>query len=405
MNKEELIIQISTGGYLEHKVTYEEISEALKPLLRRLPVKSVIIGWSLDRELYKSVLSLLKDYGVKCFLWLPVFSETGLLAEDVGRLLDSGGKEVKSYSLSKGENFEFYCPNQKRNIEAFLNIYEENFGDLAFDGVFLDKIRYGTFANGLSGVFSCFCPECQERYKMLLINQEALKAEMEKVRRGEGNYAERPLGIKSYECGCYDFEHPVWELFFRKKSEDITDALRIITDYFRKRGLFVGMDTFAPFLGYFAGQNVAHLSSMADFVKPMMYRITDAPAGLPFETDYLLKETVKGDTAEDEKAVKAAGNHLFRALGCKEPIQGRFDLDFVKKELSYMAELSAPVYCGIEINKNHVAPAVPDYILENLRGLKGVPIQGYVLSWDILSAPEENIRAVTDYFAESLAGE
>lgn len=395
MNKEELLIQISTGGYLERKVTYENIERVLKPLLERLAVKGVIIGWSCDKELYRRVIGLLKGYGVKCFLWLPVFSETGLLAENTGRILDASGRKVKAYGLSEGENFEFYCPNQSRNTTAFLDIYEENFCGLSFDGVFLDKIRYGTFANGLEGVFSCFCDDCMERYKQLDIDTDTLKLEMGRVRRGQGVYAKSPLGIKSYKSGDYGFENPIWESFFNKKAEDIASALTGITDYFHQKGMLVGMDTFAPFLGYFAGQDMSRLSVMADFVKPMMYRITDAPAGLPFETDYLLKETVRGDSEVDGSAVRA---NLFQVLGCGEPGRGSFDLEFVKRELCYMATLSSPVYCGIEINKNHVAPATPEYIQKNLKGFKGVPMQGYVLSWDILSAPEENIRAVTDYF-------
>lgn len=127
-----------------------------KALLETIAVSKVIIGWSCDRELYEHVIRFLKQHGIECYLWLPVFSETGILKADTGKLIDDTGNEVKSYCLSEGENFEFYCPEQQCNIRAFLEIYEENFEGLGFDGVFLDKIRYGSFSNGLGGVFSCF---------------------------------------------------------------------------------------------------------------------------------------------------------------------------------------------------------------------------------------------------------
>ena len=32
-----------------------------------------------------------------------------------------------------------------------------------FDGVFLDKIRFPSIANGLQDLFSCFCPFCAQK--------------------------------------------------------------------------------------------------------------------------------------------------------------------------------------------------------------------------------------------------
>ena len=110
MNKQEIIVQISTGGYLEHKVTHDAVCKKLKALLETIAVSKVIIGWSCDRELYEHVIRFLKQHGIECYLWLPVFSETGILKADTGKLIDDTGNEVKSYCLSEGENFEFYCP-------------------------------------------------------------------------------------------------------------------------------------------------------------------------------------------------------------------------------------------------------------------------------------------------------
>ena len=108
------------------------------------------------------------------------------------------------------------------------------------------------------------------------------------------------------------------------------------------------MDTFAPYLAYFAGQDMKLLASMADFIKPMMYRITNAPAGMPFETDCLIRETVQGNGMQMEGDAKTrARNAFFEILGCHDTGTGAFDLNFTARELTYMAGLGVPVYCGL----------------------------------------------------------
>ena len=93
MNKQEIIVQISTGGYLEHKVTHDAVCGRLKALLETIAVSKVIIGWSCDRELYEHVIRFLKQHGIECYLWLPVFSETGILKADTGKLIDDTGRK------------------------------------------------------------------------------------------------------------------------------------------------------------------------------------------------------------------------------------------------------------------------------------------------------------------------
>jgi len=48
---------------------------------------------------------------------------------------------------------------------------------------------------------------------------------------------------------------------------------------------------------------------------------------------------------------------------------------------------------GFEVNRTSVAPATPDYVTENLNGLEA---DGLVLSWDINSTPDDNLRAIIE---------
>ncbi|MDX5688798.1 hypothetical protein SIK51_18040, partial [Clostridioides difficile] len=63
--------------------------------------------------LYVETKKLLNKYNVELYLWLPCFSEIGLL-EKSNLLIDYMGKEVKGYALQEDENFEFYCTNKRK---------------------------------------------------------------------------------------------------------------------------------------------------------------------------------------------------------------------------------------------------------------------------------------------------
>jgi hypothetical protein len=52
------------------------------------------------------------------------------------------------------------------------------------------------------------------------------------------------------------------------------------------------MDLYAPFMAPFVGQDYEILARHADFIKPMLYRQTFAPAGMGFEYDLLRKAVI-----------------------------------------------------------------------------------------------------------------
>lgn len=388
MSSKKVVLQIFTGGFNSNNLEFSEIKDKLSYVLKNIKIEKVIMGWCTDKDLYIRTKELLKVYNTELYLWIPVFSEIGLL-KNSKLLIDYNLNEIESYALCEDENFEFYCPNNKVNIDNLIQIYEENFKYVGFDGVFLDKIRYGSFSNKLTGVFNCFCDDCMKIYEEKNIDVNVLKEEMEKICGGYDNYQQIPLNIKSYEKGKYKFENEIWEKFFTIKSNNVYNSVSQITQYFRKLDMKVGIDTFSPFISYFAGQDLEKLQNTCDFIKPMMYRITKAPAGLPFESDNLVKETIKLD-------VNKANDKYLQMIGASNYNGDKYPLDFVKEELKYMTEnLNSSIYAGIEINrKEDIAPVYPDYIKENITNLNDLSIEGYVLSWDLLSAPKENIDEV-----------
>ncbi len=392
-DKMEYVFQISTGSYLDTEVTFPAIEKKLKPILEQMPVKAVIMGWAAVPELYEKTAALLAPYKTKLYLWLPVFAELGLI-KSAHPLIDCKGGAAKKYNLNEGENFEFYCPNDTRNIESFYEIYDEHFSSLPIDGVFLDRIRYASFANGLSSVFSCFCPICTEKYIKAGIDIDLLKHEMNSLIAHSGDYAEMPFDIRSYADMRYEFSSPVWQGFFAAKQAFIEAALTPIIERFKEQELDVGLDLFSPFAAYFVGQDIERLSAKVDFIKPMMYRDTYAPAGLPFEYATLLTETVPKVNLE------TASRRFGDIIGLEEAVQNdafpkKLPADFSRSEIQQMKNIDTPIFCGIECNRvDDIVPVFPEDILQNLRLMEELHTAGSVLSWDLLKAPEENIQAV-----------
>ena len=130
------------------------------------------------------------------------------------------------------------------------------------------------------------------------------------------------------------------------------------------------MDLYAPFMAPFVGQDYAILAQHANFIKPMLYRMTDAPAGMGFEYG-LLRKTLPG----------AAGYPDFA-----------MDVAFLDSQLKAMEPYPCGKYPGIEINyREGVAETTPAYVTESLDAVMRHGFEGAVLSWNIMEAPGAHI--------------
>jgi hypothetical protein len=377
----ELSVQIFAGDFTGERSPWETVEQKLLSILSRIPIHKVIIGWPLEKTFYEKAAAFLAKENIEFYLWFPVFSETGTLRIPES-LVDIHGKRIEDKA---NDGFAFFCPNHPHNIENIINIFECEFASLPFTGLFLDRIRFPSFAqkSGHRGVFSCFCPKCIEVYK----NENFDIAQLKEALSRPSNM---PLGLTAYRGnGNYLYENSAVSRFFELKAGFVFRSLERLCQYFREKNYKIGFDVFAPFLSPFVGQDLTALSGLCDFMKPMMYRATNAPAGLPFETEALLWE----GKALEQKA------GLYKLLGI-DPQQRHFDLAFTVQELKNLTATSAcPVYAGMEINRvKDLAEVYPDYIEETIKAYAQTGIRGIALSWNLLDAPEENISQVADLF-------
>ena len=360
------IVQVSLGGWNSPDYTAEEIIGRIGEVQALIPVEKVIIGWSLDKDIYKRVGEYLHANDIQMLLWLPVFAETEEMCENTPAV-DLQGEIPANYDLAAGEGFRFNCPSHPENAANVVAIYDQHFRDCGFDGVFLDRIRTQSFVSGVSGVFSCACPECAEQFA-------AEGVDLDAVREAWAEKGDAFFSVTGYDPeGGFTFADPLAAAYFKAKGHVVSQAVGAIADSLRTRGLEVGMDLYAPFMSQFVGQDYAILSQHADFIKPMLYRQTFAPAGMGFEYD-LLRKAVPGAEGYPEFAM---------------------DTDFLHSQLKAMEPYACAKYPGIEINyREVVAPTSPEYVTESLKAVMEHGFDGAVLSWNIMEAPDSHISCL-----------
>lgn len=345
-------------------------------LQRSSPAHAVICGLDAPRDVYAKVREAAHSTGTKVYLWLPVFSEFDHLTS-YDPLVDFEGQEfLKNHT----GGFRFRCPNSEKNLNAFLCEAQRRLSQGEFDGVFLDRIRYPSFQYGLSGVLGCFCAECRKRYGEGTDVLEACRQLKQRCGRGEPD----PLGLKDFDGSRYTLSDPGLQTLFDARCDVITRQMEKICAHFRARGLSVGLDLFTPAIAYFAGQDFAALCALADFVKPMLYLQTDAPAGLPYEIRMM-----------DEALGRKGVNDAMRLLG-ENDLQA-----LVRGEVNRMAQVkkhkgfAADILCGMEYNRVlPITPASPETVFSDATMLRLAGAEGITASWNLFFAPEENVDAL-----------
>jgi hypothetical protein len=298
-------------------------------------------------------------------LWLPACS-AGIENTRPDQATDVFGKPVIGPGAAEDQSFHFVCPSSGHNARIVTDTFEKHFSDCGFDGVFLDRIRSQSFETGISGVLSCACKRCRKSFSEKGVNIDEVRNLYEEQGDAFFDMASWPMN------GEFVLEKLSAQRFFEAKEKIIAEAVAGLAGYFRSKGLIVGLDLFAPVISRFVGQNYSLIAKTADFIKPMLYRRTDAPAGIGYE--YALFE----------KAAQGARNKL-------KPVM---DPAFLDSQLQAVKDLPCELYPGIEVNfDKELVRTDTDYIRESLAAIRQCGLDGATLSWDIMKVPKAHIEA------------
>ena len=343
----------------------ETVARIVEQLLTAFP-KAIITGQCEDRRFLSRLCDMAHAAGAEAYQWTPLFSEW----DDRGAYdpirTAAGGAMPRPY----GGEFNFRCPNSRRNIDLFLKMQDEAMAGVPFDGVFLDRVRYPSFSYGDLSQTACFCDECLALYGARGIDAEALREALLAPR------AEKRLRITGEAAGRVLFADENVQRFFDARADVITGAVRRIAAHYAGQGKGVALDLFPPQIAYLTGQLLPDLLPLCRFIKPMIYRYTEAPAGLPYERG-----------AFDE----ATG--LLEALdACFGPLPAQ-----IRAWEGMAAACGKPLFWGVEsVFVPGIAEMTPERILESRREIAAGGGKNLCMAWSVLAMPQANIDAWTD---------
>jgi hypothetical protein len=393
--------QLSTVHSSDENLDPRRVAGLIGGMTKEVPLDILVVGWTERPELFRMLTAPGTRLSKEVFLWYPLLSDYP--GFDPSHLIvTSNSLKSRGWTGYEGtgiaESFKQACPNNPQTVSCSMARLEEYMTVYGFDGVFIDKIRFPSMANGLQDVFSCFCPYCVKKAARSGLDLEEVRAVLAK-----GANRSAAAGARTTErmpAGADWLEElvegqPLLQRFIRFRADSISELVATVSERMRKIGKKVSLDVFSPMLAPLVGQDFAALARHADWVKPMIYRFGSGPSSLRTEIPSLVRE-LGGYLGCGEKAAMSWA--AARVEGLKgmtlEQVEEVAPLSLLRGETARALRLFAgtSLYLGLESvfipGRMGVQPRHVEEILD-IGTQAGV--QGFVLSWDLLHTPIANV--------------
>ena len=299
------------------------------------------------------------------------------------------------------ETFRFVCPNNpdvrrktRRRLHQLLARYD-------FAGVFLDKIRFPSPANGVDEMLSCFCDHCRRAAKAVDLDLDLVVASL----------ADRAIDPGFWLAVRSDPEPSAWletlvngsgvlSRFLRFRAESVARLVAELAEEARRLGRKVSLDLFSPCLAPLVGQSYQRLKRHCDWTKPMTYRLALGPAGLRLEIPALIQGVAQRFELSEARVINWSARHVgFDAKMLRETKASAVPLPFIQAEIDVAVRAMAPVpvYFGLEIvNQPGVIAVKPAHVRGMVRAGRAANAAGLVISWDLMHAPRDGLEALAE---------
>ena len=396
--------QLSTVHASAAELTPDKVARHLDAVMRTVPIDILAVGWTERPELFRLLTAPETRPTKEVYLWYPLLSDfPGFDATHL--VLNNRSEKSAGWSGYAGtgiaESFKLACPNNPHAVETSLEHLERLMTTYQFDGVFLDKIRFPSPANGLAEVFSCFCPHCVDKASRTGLSLDDVGSMLTDW-RGD-TVAADPVAIPE---GAPWLEHlvasrPLVQRFLRFRADSVSAVVAEATRRMRKLGRKVSLDVFTPALAPLVGQDFTALAPGAAWIKPMIYRFGDGPANLRSELPRLIRELGAFLGQSEATAMARASEYIDGLEGATlADLETVTPLSFIRAETLKAMSLfdGTPLYLGLEsVSIPKRMEIGPRDVAEILEIGAEAGIQGVTLSWDLMHTPVENLRPLRDY--------
>jgi len=295
--------------------------------------------------------------------------------------------------------FTFVCPNRPAVREAALShLYDVLQGD-AYQGVFLDRIRYPSPAADPARLLACFCDDCRRAAAAEGLDLEETRQRIKTLlATPDRTLAFVRALLAPLAPATPDPDLAALRAFLDFRARSVTRFVQVVADLVHAKGLAVGLDCFSPALASLVGQDLDALNAHGEWIKIMTYGHALGPASLPFELLDLAGWLVGRQLVSEPEALE------WLSLATRLPLpptraalRGR---GLTPEALSAETQRGraagvSTLLAGIELVEiEGVAQLNQQQIVADLHGFHKAGADGLVLSWDLWHIPLERLDLV-----------
>jgi hypothetical protein len=397
--------QLSTSHSSRDSLEPVRALEIVRRVLEAIDLDLLIVGFREAPEIFREFSGPRRPVE-KTALWYAVLSDTeGLEDSDLVvnwrgvRSRGWGGWTEKAGGVE--ETFRFACPNNPAARQKAVRRLRELLARYAFTDVFLDKIRFPSPANGVDEMLSCFCDHCRDAAERANLDLDSVVKIL--ADRAIDPCASR-AGTRGDEAspwlGALLAGSPILSRFLRFRADSVTALVAELAQQARHMGRKVSLDLFSPCLASLVGQDYGRLKRHCDWAKPMTYRLAQGPAGLRLEIPALIGGVASRFGLDEAKIVTWSARHAaFDRDMLHETRQRAVPVSFIQAEIDTAVRTLAPVpvYFGLElIRQPGVIDVDPAHVLDMVKAGRAANAAGLVISWDLMHAPIDCVRALAE---------
>lgn len=393
--------QISTSHSSEANLTPADVRARLAEVREILPLSGLILGSYENKAVFRELTLNKRHDDPEVYLWYNLLSDYPEQDPAESVITVKGNSCKKWFGWGEdaaedvSESFLFSCPNHPVTGQKTLKGLSKLIETYPFDGVFLDKFRFPSPANGLDLTLSCFCPHCYEKAAAMGLDLDAVRAELLSLNGSRFGRAETTDGwIRAVLEG-----RPLLQQFAAFRVRSVLDIVGQVETLVRAKGMKLGLDLFSPAYALLVGYDYPELAKHADWFKPMTYQFAMGPAGLRLETISLVDEICSEYGVTEAALFEQCAKSLpwFTPEKYAQLKGSEVPMEWIRSEMAAAVRQTPdiPVCFGLEcVRFPEVIDVRPEQAAALMRSALESGGNGVVLSWDLMHMPNENLRAM-----------
>ncbi|MBZ9811291.1 MULTISPECIES: hypothetical protein [unclassified Mesorhizobium] len=397
--------QLSTSHTALELLPAERVEAIIDAALNHVPLKIIVVGAREAPQIFSTVCEMSRKHGYQSYLWYNLLSD--VKGCDVAELVvDWRGQPSTGWGTWNGddgaaeETFKFICPNNPSARAKTLGQLEYLVTRYPFDGVFLDKCRFPSPANGMTELFSCFCTHCHRAAALRGLDLHEVAAMLnggflaDQLRAdgsaipAEASWNDRLIAGSS-----------LLDRFMKFRADCVTGLIIEARKLTQRLGRVLALDLFTAGLAPIVGQDYTALSRLSSWMKPMTYRKALGPASLRLEipalVDGLSKFTNSPIAMIESWAARNIPTFAEGTLGTIRDDGVPVPLIAAEIAAAVRQMRGTPVYAGIEtLSYPGVIDVDAPMVRQLVRAAHSSGASGVIASWDLVYTPEENLLAL-----------